>query len=348
MKILLFTDNHWSTYSSIIRTRGIGFSTRLENQIKTMNWIEDLAVERGCESIICLGDFLDKPDCNSEEISALKEVKWSGLKHYFIVGNHEMGSADLKYNSTNILSRVGTVVDKPLLISDFNSEVYLVPYVLEENRKPLKEYLKSTWQGDWGDNQVRNTVILSHNDISGIQYGPCISKIGFDVNEIENSCDLYINGHLHNQQYVTSKILNLGNCTGQNFSEDGFKYSHSVAILDTEELTVDLIDNPYAFYFYKIEGSTLEEVENQIEKTQNAFVTVKVPEGIVENCKNLLLNNKNVLGSRIIIVPDLEKEINSSEVTGEIKSSHVDKFKDFIVQQLGTSDILLEELSFLE
>ena len=41
--------------------------------------------------------------------------------------------------------------------------------------------------------------------------------------------------------------------TGQNFSEDGFKYSHCVGILDTNTLDIELINNPYALNFYKIE-----------------------------------------------------------------------------------------------
>lgn len=37
MKILIFSDNHWSQYSSIVRSRGTKYSTRLEKSIETMN-----------------------------------------------------------------------------------------------------------------------------------------------------------------------------------------------------------------------------------------------------------------------------------------------------------------------
>ena len=37
MKVLLYTDNHFSQYSSILRNRGERYSIRLENQIKSIN-----------------------------------------------------------------------------------------------------------------------------------------------------------------------------------------------------------------------------------------------------------------------------------------------------------------------
>lgn len=37
---------------------------------------------------------------------------------------------------------------------------------------------------------------------------------GFDIDDIENNCDKFINGHLHNGSKVTNKIFNIGNLTG--------------------------------------------------------------------------------------------------------------------------------------
>lgn len=44
--------------------------------------------------------------------------------------------------------------------------------------------------------------------------GQFISKAGFDINDIEDNCDLFINGHLHNGSKITDKIFNVGNLTG--------------------------------------------------------------------------------------------------------------------------------------
>ena len=88
MKILVVGDVHWSQYSSILRKRGEKYSYRLENLIQSVNWAEQLAYETNCELIVYLGDFFDRAEINSEEISALKEIVWASKPHYFLVGNH--------------------------------------------------------------------------------------------------------------------------------------------------------------------------------------------------------------------------------------------------------------------
>lgn len=75
MKVAICGDVHWSTSSSIIRQRGTNYSERLENLIKSVNWFEDLSKEENCDMNIYLGDFFDRPDLNSQEISALSEIK---------------------------------------------------------------------------------------------------------------------------------------------------------------------------------------------------------------------------------------------------------------------------------
>ena len=51
MKILVVGDIHWSAYSSILRSRGKRFSTRLEYLIKSMNWVEDMSKKYGVEML---------------------------------------------------------------------------------------------------------------------------------------------------------------------------------------------------------------------------------------------------------------------------------------------------------
>ena len=48
MKILLYTDNHFCTNSSIINSRGENYSPRLTNQIESLNWVEQLAIKENC------------------------------------------------------------------------------------------------------------------------------------------------------------------------------------------------------------------------------------------------------------------------------------------------------------
>lgn len=330
MKYLLYSDNHFSQYSSIIRGRGEKYSLRLENQLTTMNWLQDLAWNNHCDGVVCLGDFFDKPDLNVEELSALKDIKWCNLPQVFIVGNHEMGLNDLSYNSTSVFKLIpnSSVIDKPMMI---NSELVVIPYQLESTRKSLSEYLEPFRSYD-------PKVILSHNDIKGIQMGQFISQTGFSVDEIRENCKLFINGHIHNEMNNLEGIINIGNITGQNFNEDADKYEHHAFILDTDNNTFDVIENPYAFNFYKLDFTTPD--FNKALKP-NAVVSVKIKPEDRQEVKNWLDRNK-VVASRIII--DLSN--HSEEVSEEdtLSVDHIQRFKDFIIEKMGSSEIVLNEI----
>ena len=73
MRILLYTDNHFCTNSSIIRKNGEKYSIRLENQIKSVNWAEQLGIEKNCDMVIHLGDFFDKSGSLKIGIFSLKK-----------------------------------------------------------------------------------------------------------------------------------------------------------------------------------------------------------------------------------------------------------------------------------
>ena len=62
-----------------------------------------------------------------------------------------------------------------------------------------------------------------------------------------------VNGHLHNGNRISKNLINLGILTGANFGEDAARYPHNIMVLDTDTLAFELIENPYAFNFYKLE-----------------------------------------------------------------------------------------------
>ncbi len=345
MKIFLYTDNHYTAYSSIVRSRGKIYSTRLENQIETLNWVQRTAEEHKVNKIICLGDFFDKADLTSEEISALKEIKWSEIPNEFIVGNHEMGSSDLFFNSTNVLNSIGKVITKPELDIGFGYELLYLPYILEENRKTITSYKNELNTDMLTTMEVKKRYILSHNDIAGINYGGYTSKHGFTIEDIEKNSDLYINGHLHNQTWVTNKVLNLGNITGQNFSEDGFKYNHTAMVLDLSTGEYELIENPHAFNFYKIEINSKKDLEI-IEKVKNngyAIATIKSLESLSKEVKEV--SDKIFKEYRHILTREtVAKQDGAVEI---VNIDHLNKFREYILDNLGNSENILKELEII-
>lgn len=350
MKILLYADPHWSVTSSIVRSRGEKYSTRLHNLITSIQWVEDVAYNYGCESIICLGDFFDTAQLNSEEITALGEIRWNHCRHYFLAGNHEMGRGDQTFSSSNIfdLCPQSYAITSPTVLPIWDQKdtrIVCIPYILEKDRKPLKEYLDNIK----GYLSVENLIILSHNDIAGIQMGAFTSTAGFSIEEIKENCKLFINGHLHNGDVVAPGVINLGNLTGQNFSEDGLKYKHQVMIIDTETHEVEFIENPHAFKFYKLDFSSYDEsMDSYIQRTLDtlpgpAVITVKVSPNNEFLVKDLLSTMNNIVESRVIL--DMSSSITVDNTpTLNVNRDHFSRFAAYIVETLGTSDIVKEEL----
>lgn len=339
MKILLFTDLHMCPRASIVNKWGEKYPSRLENCIKSVNWLEQLAKKNKCEYIINLGDFFDKPDLNSETITACNDIKWSNIMHYSLVGNHDASTSSLLFNSVNsFMTDRHEIVTEPLILPLDDCFICFLPYIVECDRQPLNSYFSKLNKAD------KPIVILSHNDISGIQMGPVVSKTGFAIDEIEANCDLFINGHLHNGQAVTSKIINLGNLTGKDFGEDASKYSHNVAILDTQTLSLTLIENPFAYNFYKIQIDTEKDLALLDNLKPQAIVSIKCDSNVVEKTKQHLETLKDtILESRLIIIKKFEE---SPENTSEIDFSvdHLARFIECCKSNIENTSILDEEL----
>ena len=345
MRLLVYADPHWCSYSSIVRSRGSKYSTRLENLIQSINWAESLAEQLQCDRIVCLGDFFDRAELNSEEITALQEVIWASMPHTFLVGNHEMGRSNLQFSSAHLFDMPidHTVVDSTAVYDTGDgTQLCFLPYILESNRKPLSEYFPMT---------NRNRIIFSHNDIKDIQIGKFLSTEGFSVGEIEENCDLFVNGHLHNSSQIGNKIINLGNITGQNFSEDASIYKHYVLLIDTLEHKIEWIENPYALNFYKLDFSTYRDNEADARVIcetidslgNNAVATIKI---LPENdflIKDLAANSPNLIEYRILI--DMVSDINILvESTPQVTVDHLLQFVDYIKSEVGSSKEIIEEL----
>ena len=329
MKICVFGDVHWSQYSSIVRQRGERFSIRLENLIQSMNWVEDMTREYNCDMCISLGDFFDTSTIDAESITALREVNWNEIQHIIVAGNHEMARADNQYSSANILSLLPFVevvtVPKQIRLCE-NTNLMFLPYVLEPDKCNISELF------------TKNNIdyMFSHNDLKGVNYGSFVSKTGFSVDDISAVCDRCFNGHIHNEGVCGDNIINVGNLTGQNFSEDATKYSHKIIILDTETDDITILENPYAMNFYKVDD--LSDV-----RKDNAVVTLKTSDmSQKENLKNM----KNVIAYKVIAdVKKTGKKVSGVSNKDVINIDHLKMFSDYVHNNMGDTEIINQELS---
>lgn len=339
MRICIYSDVHFCEYSSIIRSHGNKYSTRLENLIKTLNWAEAEAVKNNCDQIICLGDFFDRPDLNSRELTALQEISWAKIPHTFIVGNHEASNKSLTYNSVFALKNLGfNIVTTPQVMFAINTALLLLPYSLEEDRKPLSEY--------WGscDDLLPKRIILSHNDIKGIRYGNIESKEGIEITDIQENCDLFLNGHLHNGDCFAPKCFNVGNLTGQNFGEDAFNYSHCVYILDTVSNSLEAIENPYALNFYKFEFTDTNGLNRLREIKDNAVLSIKCLEFLKAEVQTVLESiNEKLVEVRITTIRQIADY--DEAVLTDLSMDHLARFAEFCRQKIDNTEILEAEIS---
>ena len=339
MKVLIVGDVHWSEYASIVRKRGPKYSKRLENLINSVNWVEATAEEYNCDMIIFLGDFFDKSELNAAEVTALQEVVWARIPHIYLVGNHEEMLQDLSTSSAHFFNSIpyAKVIDEPTFEELPGGMFVYIPYILEEERKPLTEYIPDT---------IANTFVFSHNDIKGINFGHFESKEGFEVSEIEEHCDRFFNGHLHNGTQFCKNGFNIGNLTGQNFSEDASKYEHKVCVFETEDYQQLWLENPYALNFYKFEINDINTYLRKIKDIKNnSVVTIKVPEDSVADIKKLIAENDKIIEYRIICVPNKLDSNNQKENVVIESVNHLDQFVQYIKDNLEMTDIIVSELS---
>lgn len=344
IRIGISTDQHWSQNSSILRKQGKKYSVRLENLIKSVNWFEQLTEIEHCDMNFYLGDFFDRSDLNAQEITALSEIKWFNNKKYFLVGNHESNVLNLNFSSTKVFEKLDSkIISEPMKL-EANSlvDMYFLPYMSSNNK-----VLKLT---DYIPKDTKKKIILSHNDIAGLQYGKFISTSGFLVNDIMNDCTLFINGHLHNSRIINDKIVLVGNLTGQNFNEDSTKYEHLAYIMqidDDGKITLEPYINPYAFNFYKIYINSLNDLNKLNNLKSNSVLSLVCNGNLVQRTKDLVRNNKNVVEYRVISV--YQRETSEEDGTEEfIKTEdHITQFINYVQTKLEPSKILSEELSIL-
>ena len=352
MKILLYTDVHFCKSSSIVTGRGKRFSTRLENIIESLNWAENLGKEKRVAKTICLGDFFDRPNLNDEELTALNSIEWNdGSEHIFLVGNHEAVNQSLAFSSTQALTSVrgGVIQDTiDLIDADEHSQIMFLPYVTEDSRKRISDY--DAFAN--GRDPSKKLIVCSHNDIKGIRYGAFESKQGFDLADIEASCDMFINGHLHNGDWLNGKktILNLGNLTGQNFSEDAFRYKHQAMILDTDGLSVEFHENPFAMNFYKIQVACEADIKKLDRIKGNAVLSVKCSEAVADKLESALDGMSGRIVERKVTVYSESGGCQAADSSELVRvDNHLDQFRQFIMtrgdDEFADRDLVMSELT---
>jgi hypothetical protein len=175
--------------------------------------------------------------------------------------------------------------------------------------------------------------------------GPVVSTTGFEIEEIENNRNIMLNGHLHNGQAISNKVINLGNLTGKDFGEDAFKHSHNVAILDTNTFNITYIENPYAFNFYKLEINNEFDLKLLDTLKPNAVVSIKCDSTVLDKTKQKVqAADGAIIESRIIVVKKYETS-NEGSLDVDLSVDHIARFIECCKANIEDTVLLDEEIN---
>ena len=123
MKILLYSDLHISRTSSIMPTTisNSKYTFRQNMIIELGKFLALIAENEKPDLIINLGDTFDQCTITSYDVQTASEFfkqfeKLSNIKHYVLVGNHEM--VNQNFNAIALLNNISNieVIDEPCTI----------------------------------------------------------------------------------------------------------------------------------------------------------------------------------------------------------------------------------------
>ena len=74
------------------------------------------------------------------------------------------------------------------------------------------------------------------------------------------------------------------------------------------------------------------------------MLSIKVKQDLVDKVKESVYNNKNIIKSRIMIIPEIIEGINNQEI---ISKDHISQYKEFtypkLREELSISDEIIKE-----
>ena len=302
-KILLFSDIHIHNHKKSYE--------RLNDCLKALQWVFDVAKKENIKNIIFGGDILHERQridifVYNQIYNVLKQnLNNSGINFYCLLGNH-----DLWFNENTSISGVYPfqsidgfkVISSPETIMIDDSTWDFLPFTHD----PL-ESMKS-----FSSKKLNERYLIGHISIDGavLNSSGNISDVivEHDGEMVKVSKDIFVHykhsffGHYHQEQKLADNVEYIGSPLELSFGEAG-EQKH-IIILDTNKNEKKYVINDFSPKHIYIYEKEMEKVE--AEKLKNNFVcllssdissfkTKEYSEFIKENCEILSFQVKSIM-----------------------------------------------------
>lgn len=334
MKILVFSDIHVDAHKKS--------GERLEDCLKTLEWVFQTAENRNIENIVFVGDlYHDRQKINVFAYQKTFEIFLKYLENstknvYLLLGNHDLWFYE-RWDISSVVPlkaiRGVTVVDRPCTLEVAGHPLSFLPYTHDPASDLSKIKNSSKHKVLFGhvaiDGAILNTLHNTQAEVS-IEHDGEMTKVSADV---FSDWDRVFLGHYHAAQHLNSQVEYVGSPLQLSFGE-AFQDKHIIEYdLDTgvkeyiindfspKHLIVrakdvdkyDLNKNFVKIIVDEIIGSDIVEMRNELSTKYNiATLEIKaVPkeaaedEHVVEDAKSILFQESDKL--IIKYIEDIEK-----------------------------------------
>ena len=228
-----------------------GRNVREEDFLRSFAWAVDETIRLEPDGFLWLGDIFDhaRPTYRTfaHVLGGLQKLTDAGLRGVAISGNHDTPRIRGTGSPYDALERVFPNVTfawrmQAMTIELGGALVHAVPQTLsvEDFRSQLDVAVGST-RGD------ATNVMLAHVALTSLpaRAWPDINELEIEEGAFAKVFDLVVLGHYHAHQQASNRTWYAGSTDTFSFS-DSPDVPKGVLLIDTDDATVDLVDNPHA------------------------------------------------------------------------------------------------------
>ena len=209
--------------------------------VGTLEFVNNLAKERGIKHIFNFGDTLDfynhtksKMKISPELMTLLNKIGPHMNGHTMLRGNHEYNEEGDLLVVFNIFG--ATTICKPTEIEIDGKSILLMPFYEDKDVDKLTFNFKEKYD-----------YVFGHFDISGASFESGFKDAGDDSHILELfGFDKMFVGHYHIRQQIRKNIWGVGSSQSRVRTDNDAKMGFTIIDIETGEM--EFIENPFADY----------------------------------------------------------------------------------------------------